>query len=116
MPNVVDKLNTAILDVQMGQVEAIQALYAPKFDHADPAYEAAQENIRDARIRLNAAITEYAHQQVVMEHKRCAGLIADLLAACEVAHALIARLEDECMHTTPEGQQLRAAISKARGE
>jgi hypothetical protein len=37
-----------------------------------------------------------------------------LVAACEAASALIARLEDGWDYTTPEGQQLRAALAKAR--
>lgn len=43
-----------------------------------------------------------------------AALVPDLLAACEAAAALIDRLEASWMHTTEEGQLLRAAIGKAR--
>lgn len=40
----------------------------------------------------------------------------ELLQACEAAHELINRLEDEWMHTHPVGQQLRATIAKYRGQ
>lgn len=36
-----------------------------------------------------------------------------LMEACKAAGALIARLEDSWCYTTPEGQQLRAALAKA---
>jgi len=41
--------------------------------------------------------------------------VAALLPACRAAADLIDKLENEWMHTTPEGQMVRAALAKVEG-
>lgn len=83
----IDAFNDAAVDVQMGQVEAMQVYYAPRYDDEDPRYIEAQRKVREARVRLNRAAIGMARDAARRERERAAKIAEDMGRA-DVAAAI----------------------------